>query len=142
MTPQQLDEMERLYQEGWNSVQLGQRYGRTPPTIRYHLRKRGATLRSCGEANRLRAPGTWSQVDERRLRELHERGLRTREIGVELGVSVETVRRHLRDEQTGVPKNISPEGRCKLQEIGRRLVAWQKAKASRRASGSGARRSR
>jgi len=228
--------MERLYQEGWNSVQLGLRYDRTPPTIRYHLRKRGATVRSRGEANRLRAPSARCQVDEAKLRELHGRGLRTREIGSALGVSAETVRRrlrdlgiarhqrgapgernrhwqggrivdddgyvlvhrpdhpfatkagymrehrlvmeahlgryldpsevvhhadknpqnnapsnlklyatnaeHLRDEQTGVPKNVSPEGRRRLQAAGRKSGATRRAKASRKASGSGARQSR
>jgi hypothetical protein len=84
------EELERYLAEGLSLEQIGNRVGRNPSTISYHLKKHGLKPVNQGKhANK-------GHIAEERLRALVDAGATLREMGAELDRSVGTVRHWLR----------------------------------------------
>ena len=80
------EELEGYLAEGLSLEQIGERIGRHPSTVSYHLKKHG--LAPIG--NEIHAPN--GKVDPNRLTSVMEGGATIREAARELGVSYSTVR--------------------------------------------------
>ena len=93
LTPSDIEEIVREYRSGVSCWELAERYGVSPPTVRYQLRREGVRLRSLAACNKLRA----KKLDLNLLRSLvTEAQLSQREIAIRLDVALPVLERMLR----------------------------------------------
>ncbi|WP_142024391.1 hypothetical protein [Blastococcus colisei] len=88
LSPAEIDELVSAYEAGTAIAHLSSRFGMHRQTVRFHLKRRGITLRF---STRLLES---AQIDE--VVQRYADGSSTAELGQRFGVSADTIRRALR----------------------------------------------
>lgn len=102
ISPEQAEEAERLYVQGWSTPKLGKHFGCNPRTVANTLKRRGVQLRRRGAVGAFEAQ---PELIPRAL-ELGKKGYSIRKIAVELGVNDKPVRELLHT------NGLQPLDRC------------------------------
>jgi DNA invertase Pin-like site-specific DNA recombinase len=91
VTPEQAEEIERLYAEDWSTIKLGGHFGYDPRTIANVLKHRGVQLHRRGAEPKLRDDQVVGKILE-----LHAQGWSQAKIGESVGLSQSIVSKALR----------------------------------------------